>query len=84
MHRGGCSGGGVAEVQAMTISDLDIYRSAHLLLERHGADASIHAAVNAHAMLDRDDLGGQAVSLRIVKVIGGLLSTRPGTGRRCC
>ena len=32
--------------------DLDIYRSANLLVKRHGQDAPIHAAMRADAMLD--------------------------------
>ncbi len=36
-------------------SDLDIYRSANLLVKRHGQDAPIHAAMRADAMLDRGD-----------------------------
>ena len=35
---------------AMT-SDLDIYRSANLLVKQHGRDAPIHAAMRADAML---------------------------------
>ncbi len=33
------------------IPDLDIYRSANLLVKRHGADAPIEAAMRADAML---------------------------------
>ncbi len=32
-------------------SDLDIYRAAQVLVKRHGADAPIHAAMRADAML---------------------------------
>ncbi len=32
-------------------SDLDIYRTAKLLIDNHGAEAPIHAAMNADAML---------------------------------
>ncbi len=40
---------------------LDIYRSANLLVKRHGEDASIHAAMRADAMLEKGDLDGYAV-----------------------
>jgi len=40
------------------ISDLDIYRSANLLVKQHGEDAPIHAAMKADAMLEMGDLGG--------------------------
>ena len=64
----------------MTVSDLDIYRSAKLLVKQHGKEAPIHAALNADAMLDRGDLDGQRAWLRIVKAIEVLLETRPGDG----
>ena len=35
------------------IPDLDIYRSAALLVKRHGQDAPIEAAMRADAMLER-------------------------------
>ncbi len=34
------------------ISDLDIYRTAKLLVDQHGDMAPIHAAMNADAMLE--------------------------------
>ncbi len=40
------------------ISDLDIYRSANVLLKHHGKDALIEAAMRADAMLDKADLDG--------------------------
>ena len=45
----------------MTASDLDIYRSAKLLVKQHGDEAPIHAAMHADAMLDKGDLDGQRV-----------------------
>ena len=48
---------GVAERKAMT-ADLDIYRSAKLLIDRHGADAVIEAAMMADKMLEAGDLDG--------------------------
>ena len=64
----------------MTVSDLDIYRSANLLVKQHGAEAAIEAALRADAMLDKGDLDGQRVWLRIRKAIDVLLDTRPGDG----
>ena len=40
------------------IPDLDIYRSAHVLVKQHGQDAPIHAAMCAAAMLEA---GGKIV-----------------------
>ncbi len=34
------------------IPDLDIYRSAQVLVKQHGEDAPIHAAMQADAMLE--------------------------------
>jgi hypothetical protein len=34
------------------ILDLDIYRTANLLVKRHGQDAPLHAAMRADAMLE--------------------------------
>ena len=37
------------------VSDLDIYRSANVLVKRHGPDAPIHAAMRADAMLEKGE-----------------------------
>ncbi len=42
------------------ISDLDIYRSANVLVKQHGQDAPIHAAMRADELLDKGDLDGYA------------------------
>jgi hypothetical protein len=69
-------------------SDLDIYRSANLLVKRHGEDAPIEAAMRADAMLEAGDLDGYAVWKRIVKAVGdrSRLGRRPGRwgrGAKC-
>ncbi len=56
------------------IPDLDIYRSANLLVKQHGQDAPIYATMRADAMLDKGDLGGYAVWKRILRAVGELLS----------
>ena len=48
-------------------TDLDIYRSAKLLVEQHGADALIEAALKADELLDAGDIDGRATWLRIRK-----------------
>ena len=55
-------------------SDLDIYRSANELIEQHGEDAPIHAAMRADELMEAGDMEGEAVWIRIVKAIGELLS----------
>ena len=51
------------------IRDLDIYRSANVLIREHGEDAALEAAKLADAMLAKGDLEGQAVWKRILKVV---------------
>ena len=59
------------------ISDLDIYRSASVLIRQHGEDSPTEAAMRADAMLERGDLDGYAVWKRIVKTVDELLAERP-------
>ncbi len=60
-------------------SDLDVYRAAHILIERHGDDASIEAAMRADELMEAGDMEGVAVWLRIVKAVEELQSKeRPG------
>ncbi len=64
------------------ISDLDNYRSAKLLIDQHGDEAPIHAAMQADAMLDKGDLDGAAVWRRIVSAVNELLADKPADGTR--
>ena len=66
LYRG--RGGWLAEGEAMT-SNLDIYRSAHALIQQHGEAAAIEAAFRADAMLDKGDLDGAAVWRQIVAAV---------------
>ncbi len=63
-------------------SDLDIYRSANVLVKRHGQDAPIEAAMRADAMLEKGDMDGDAVWKRILRAAGELQRTKPGPGVR--
>ncbi len=47
------------------IPDLDIFRSAQVLIKQHGEDAPIHAAMRADAMLEASDLDGYAVRKKL-------------------
>ena len=47
------------------VSDLDIYRSANLLIKRYRADAPIEASRMVDRMLELDDTEGRAVWQRI-------------------
>ncbi len=59
------------------IPDLDIYRSASLLVKQHGPDAPIHAAMRADAMLEAGDLDGVAVWRRILRAVEELQGAKP-------
>ena len=61
-------------------SDLDIYRSANVLVKRHGQDAPIQAAMRADAMPDKGDLDGFSVWKRILRAVGELQGTGPKPG----
>ncbi len=64
------------------IPDLDIYRSANILVKQHGPDAPIEAAMRADAMLDKDDLDGYAVWKRVLKAVEVLQRVGPVEGER--
>ena len=55
------------------ISELDIYRSAKILVDIHGENAPIEAAKKADEMLENGDLAGKAAWLRILKAIQEIL-----------
>ena len=62
-------------------SDLDINRSAKLLIDQHGEDAPIFAAQHADACLEAGDLDGKAVWMRVIRAIKELLNQQPpGSG----
>ena len=62
------------------IPDLDIYRSARVLVKHHGKDAPIQAAMNTDAMLDKGDLDGFSVWRRILRAVEELQRAEPGPG----
>ena len=43
------------------MEDIDIWRSAHLLVDQHGEDATFHAAMRADELLGAGDFDGQRV-----------------------
>jgi hypothetical protein len=54
------------------ISDLDIWRSANELIKQFGGTADIEAAARADALLEKGDLEGQQVWMRILKAVDKL------------
>ncbi len=64
------------------IPDLDIYRSANVLVTRHGTHAPSYAATRADALLDKGDLGGYAVWKRILRAVEELQGVEPTEGEQ--
>ena len=60
----------------------DIYRSAKLLIDRHGDDAVIEAAMQADKMLDAGDLDGLATWNRILRAIDELRAGKAARRRK--
>ena len=67
-------------VGAPMISDLNIWRSAHVLIKRYGDVAAIEAAMRADAFLDQGNLDGKLLWLRIVRAIEELQRDQPQDG----
>lgn len=55
------------------VTERDIWATAKMLVDQHGTDAPIHAAMRADAMRDRGDVDGQAVWKRIMRAAEELL-----------
>jgi len=64
------------------IAEIDIWRSANLMVREHGEDAALEAAQRADAMLERGDMDGCAVWKRILKAIEELQREVPKSGER--
>ena len=63
-------------------SEIDVYRSAHALIQQHGEADAIEAAMGADDMLDKGDLDGAAVWRRIVAAINEIQRSEPKPGER--
>jgi hypothetical protein len=61
----------------MAPSDLDIYRSATVLIEQYGENATIFAAKHADQLLADGDIQGQAVWKRILRATEELQRREP-------
>ena len=64
-------------------SELDIYRSANLLIDQHGEDAPIFAAMQADKCFEGGDLDGKAVWMR-VRSVGAVVGDVPDHGVLLC
>ena len=59
------------------LSELDIWRTAWVMMKRFGDGAALEAAQRADRLLEEGDRAGQAVWLRIVRAIEELLRDEP-------
>ncbi len=64
------------------VPDLDIWRSAKLLIDQHGADAAVEAAMRVDAMLEAGDLDGRAGWRCILAAVDKLLKAELADGDR--
>ncbi len=69
-----------AAMAVATAADIDIYRSANVLIRKHGEDAAIEAAMRTDAMLDKGNLDGYAVWKRIVRAVEEIQRAEPAPG----
>ncbi len=61
---------------ATVTGDIDIWRAAKLLVDRHGDEAPLHAAMRADELLAEGDVDGQQIWKRILSAIEELLRGR--------
>ncbi len=61
-------------------SDLDIYRTANVLIREHGEDAALEAAQRADAMLEKGAIDCQRVWKRVLKAIKEIQREEPREG----
>lgn len=54
---------------------IDLYRTAKLLIDQHGEDAAIQAAMKADQCLDSGDMDGVSVWKGVIRAIGTLNQT---------
>ena len=68
LHRGRGTGGRLEGIEAVT-ADLDIYRTANVLIREHGEDATLEAAQRADALLEKGAVKGCAIWKRVLKAV---------------
>ncbi len=61
-------------------SDLDIYRTANVLVKHYGEDAALEAAQRADAMLEKGSLDGQRVWTRVLVAVKEIQRQEPREG----
>ncbi len=61
-------------------SDLDIFRTATVLIREHGKDADLEAAQRADAMLEKGSVDGQRVWKRVLAAVKEIQREAPREG----
>lgn len=64
------------------VDDPDIWRTANLLVKRHGDDAAMVAVRRADELLAAGDADGSAIWIRILGAVVELSRIKPGEGER--
>ena len=64
------------------MEDIHIFRAAALLIKERGDEAAIHADMEFDNMVERGDIEGAAVWLRIAKAIHDTQRETPRPGER--
>ena len=62
------------------MDEIDVWRTAHLLMKQHGARAAFVAAERADELFAKDDFMGAAVFHRIARAIQDLERMKPREG----
>ena len=62
-------------------SDLDIYRTANVLVKHYGGDAAIEAAQRSDSMLEKCSLDGQRVWKRVLAAVREIQRQEPREGQ---
>ncbi len=56
------------------VDEIDIFRTANVLVKQHGEDAPIHAAMKADELLEAGDIEGFTTFKRVLRAVGEMLS----------
>lgn len=66
----------------LTMHPLDPYRCANILIEQHGANAEIHAAMRADELDAEGNEAGRRAWMKILAALDDLRRTTPAAGER--
>ena len=64
------------------IGDRDIWRAAHLVIQRHGAEAALYAARRSDELRTAGDVDGGAIWYQILEAVAEVWRTRPTKGEQ--